>query len=91
MSARSTQAEHHGRVATGDRRAIGFAEAVGERVYRTWVAYLASSSVGFTQGSLGLYQVVAARPDPAEREVVPTTREPIYAPAAPSALARRAS
>ena len=61
---------------------------VGERVYRTWVAYLASSSVGFTQGSLGLYQVVAARPDPAEREAVPTTRESIYAFAPPSALAR---
>ena len=54
---------------------------VGERVYRTWVAYLAASSVGFTQGSLGLYQVVASRPDPAVREAVPATREAIYAPA----------
>jgi len=63
---------------------------VGERVYRTWVAYLAASSVGFTQGSLGLYQVVASRPDPAVREAVPATREAIYtpAPAAGRRLAR---
>ena len=51
-----------------------------ERVYRTWVAYLAASSVGFTEGSLGLYQVVAERPDPAREEAVPTTREEVYAP-----------
>jgi cyclopropane-fatty-acyl-phospholipid synthase len=55
---------------------------VSERVYRTWLAYLASSSVGFTQGSLGLYQVVASRPDPALTEAIPTTREEIYAPPA---------
>jgi cyclopropane-fatty-acyl-phospholipid synthase len=64
---------------------------VGERVYRTWIAYLASSSVGFTQGSLGLYQVVAARPDPAVREAVPTTREAIYAAPAPARRLARAS
>ena len=52
---------------------------VGERIYRTWIAYLAASSVGFTQGSLGLYQVVALRPDPAARAAVPSTREEIYA------------
>ena len=64
---------------------------VGERVYRTWIAYLASSSVGFTQGSLGLHQVVAARPDPAAVVAVPTTREGIYTPretAAARSLAR---
>ena len=62
---------------------------VGERVYRTWVAYLASSSVGFTRGNIGLYQVVATRPDPARREAVPTTREEIYAsPRADKKLAR---
>ncbi len=54
---------------------------VGERVYRTWIAYLASASVGFTQGTLGLYQVVASRPDAAATVAVPTTREGIYAPA----------
>jgi cyclopropane-fatty-acyl-phospholipid synthase len=61
---------------------------VGERTYRTWIAYLASSSVGFTEGMLGLYQVVAARPDPANREALPTTREGIYAAAPRPALAR---
>jgi cyclopropane-fatty-acyl-phospholipid synthase len=59
----------------------------GERVYRTWIAYLAASSVGFTNGSIGLYQVVAARPDPALARVEPITREALYAPR-PSALAR---
>ena len=57
---------------------------VGERVYRSWIAYLAASSVGFTQGSIGLYQVIAERPDPARREAVPITREGIYAGAAPA-------
>ena len=61
---------------------------VSERVYRTWVAYLAASSVGFTQGGIGLYQVLAARPDPALRQAVPTTREAIYAAAPARRLAR---
>jgi len=61
---------------------------VGERVYRTWVAYLAASSVGFTQGGIGLYQVLASRPDPASREAIPTTREEIYAAAPARRLAR---
>src|SRR5213594_231662 len=56
----------------------------GERIYRTWIAYLAASSVSFTQGSTGLYQVVASRADPAVREAVPTTREAIYSVAAPA-------
>jgi cyclopropane-fatty-acyl-phospholipid synthase len=51
----------------------------GDRVYRTWVAYLAGASAGFTRGYLGLYQVVAARRDAARRSEVPTTREAIYA------------
>jgi cyclopropane-fatty-acyl-phospholipid synthase len=64
---------------------------VSERVYRTWVAYLAASSVGFTQGSIGLYQVLASRPDPASRQAVPTTREEIYAAGAPARRLARAS
>jgi hypothetical protein len=63
---------------------------VGERTYRTWVAYLAGASVGFTEGALGLYQIVAARPDPAVSVAVPSTREAIYAPDV-EAVARRAS
>jgi len=56
----------------------------GERIYRTWIGYLAASSVSFTQGSTGLYQVVASRADPVVREAVPTTREAIYSVAAPA-------
>ena len=41
----------------------------------------------FTQGSIGLYQVVATRPDPAAATVRPTTREAIYALAERPALA----
>src|SRR5207253_6531603 len=59
---------------------------VSERVYRTWLAYLASSTVGFTRGSIGLYQVVAERPDPARQIALPTTREALYAP--PTRVAR---
>jgi cyclopropane-fatty-acyl-phospholipid synthase len=61
---------------------------VSERTYRIWLAYLASASVGFTDGSIGLYQVVAARRADAHRSAVPTTRESIYAGAAPRPLAR---
>jgi cyclopropane-fatty-acyl-phospholipid synthase len=64
---------------------------VGERTYRTWIAYLASSAVGFTNGTLGLYQVVASRADPARRAAVPTTREAIYAPRATARTLARAS
>jgi cyclopropane-fatty-acyl-phospholipid synthase len=61
----------------------------GERVYRTWLAYLASSSIGFARGWIGLYQVVASRPDPAREDAAPTTREPIYLDAdRPRPLAR---
>jgi cyclopropane-fatty-acyl-phospholipid synthase len=64
---------------------------VGERVYRTWVAYLAASSVGFTEGSIGLYQVLASRLAPAVREILPTTREDIYAAGPPARSFARAS
>ncbi|HLY39256.1 MAG TPA: cyclopropane-fatty-acyl-phospholipid synthase family protein [Candidatus Binatia bacterium] len=64
---------------------------VSERVYRTWLAYLASSSVGFTRGWISLYQVVAERLAPAREIAVPTTREALYAPAAPIRSRARAS
>jgi cyclopropane-fatty-acyl-phospholipid synthase len=51
---------------------------VGERTYRTWVAYLAASSVGFLDGYLGLYQVVAGRQDAIRLRGAPVTREGIY-------------
>lgn len=52
-------------------------ELVGEKKYRTWLLYLASSSVNFEEGSINLYQVLASRPNPATR-IAPATREAIY-------------
>jgi len=76
------------RTAAGQRLHAERARAlVGERTFRTWVAYLAGASAGFVRGYLGLYQVVASRRDPAVRAAVPTTREAIYVPAT-RALAR---
>lgn len=51
---------------------------VGERVYRTWLLYLASASVAFEQGSIGLYQSVLRKPDPAAGATAPWTREVRY-------------
>jgi cyclopropane-fatty-acyl-phospholipid synthase len=53
---------------------------VGERTYRIWISYLAGSSAAFDIGSVGLYQVVARKPDPAAAPLVPTTRERWYTP-----------
>jgi hypothetical protein len=55
------------------------------------VAYLAASSVGFTEGSIGLYQVLASRLAPASREILPTTREETYAAGPPARQLARAS
>ncbi len=52
---------------------------VPEKTYRTWVLYLVASSQYFAEGSIGLYQAVLTKPDPAAR-AVPATREGIYAP-----------
>src|SRR2546430_2196342 len=46
----------------------------GERIYRTWIGYLAASSVSFTQGPTGLYPGVASRARPARCGAVPTPR-----------------
>lgn len=57
-----------------EERAI---ELVGRERYRTWLLYLAGSAVAFEDGWIGLHQIVAARPDPAER-AAPRTREGFY-------------
>lgn len=49
---------------------------VGERTYRTFVAYLAGASVAFEDGWIAVHQVVGARRAPARALV---TRETIYA------------
>jgi cyclopropane-fatty-acyl-phospholipid synthase len=51
---------------------------VPERTYRIWLLYLAGSSIYFSDGSIGLYQVVAAKRDPRAARTSPTTREGIY-------------
>jgi cyclopropane-fatty-acyl-phospholipid synthase len=62
------------RLRANEKKAIAL---VGERKYRTWLLYLTSSSVGFEQRSIGLYQVLAEKVDPSAA-VVPTTREDWY-------------
>ena len=43
---------------------------VGERRYRTWLGYLAAAVVGFEQGDVGVYQVVAGvRPTRSSRVI----------------------
>jgi cyclopropane-fatty-acyl-phospholipid synthase len=50
---------------------------VSEKTYRIWLLYLAASSVYFGDGSIGLYQVVAQKRDPAHA-APPRTRDAIY-------------
>jgi cyclopropane-fatty-acyl-phospholipid synthase len=52
-------------------------ELVSEKTFRIWKLYLAGSANSFTDGSIGLYQVVLSRRD-AAMEHVPSTREAIY-------------
>jgi cyclopropane-fatty-acyl-phospholipid synthase len=35
---------------------------VGERVYRTWIAYLAAATVAFRRGWIDLHQILVERP-----------------------------
>jgi cyclopropane-fatty-acyl-phospholipid synthase len=49
---------------------------VGERIYRTYLAYLTAASVAFEEGWIALHQVVSARREDA---AALTTREAIYA------------
>ena len=50
----------------------------GERVYRTWLLYLAASVVAFEAGSLGLYQVLLRKHGDRSGDVAPSTREALY-------------
>jgi cyclopropane-fatty-acyl-phospholipid synthase len=59
---------------------------VGERTYRTFLAYLAAASVAFEEGGLGLHQVLGARRG---RARAITTREPLYAPLTSARAASR--
>jgi cyclopropane-fatty-acyl-phospholipid synthase len=50
---------------------------VGERMYRTWIGYLAAATVAFAAGWIDVHQVLAKRPDPSA-PVEPETRDAIY-------------
>jgi cyclopropane-fatty-acyl-phospholipid synthase len=52
---------------------------VSDKIYRTWRLYLSAAAVYFGEGSIGLYQVVAAKPAPG-RSSPPSTREDLYRP-----------
>ena len=51
---------------------------VGEKTLRVWRAYLAGSSVGFAQGWLNVYQVLASRQETAGLTEFPLTRAWMY-------------
>ena len=58
-----------------ERRAI---ELAGSKIYRIWLAYLASSAVSFESGDLGLYQTLVRKPWADSTPQPPATREKIY-------------
>ncbi|MCY2984570.1 MAG: cyclopropane-fatty-acyl-phospholipid synthase [Planctomycetota bacterium] len=53
-------------------------ELVGAERYRLWVAYLAGGSVGFTAGSIKIFQVVANKKAAKGISGMPPTREHLY-------------
>jgi cyclopropane-fatty-acyl-phospholipid synthase len=53
---------------------------VGERILRTWRLYLTCSSVAFSSGSIGLYQVLLRKQGDRTDDTAPRTRERLYAP-----------
>jgi len=52
---------------------------VGERTYRTWLLYLACSSMAFSGGSIGLYQFLLRKQWDRVGWTEPATREDLYA------------
>ena len=53
-------------------------ELAGAERYRLWVAYLAGGFVGFTAGSIKIYQVVASKKASKGVSGMPPTREHLY-------------
>ena len=52
---------------------------VGSESYRMWTAYLAGFSFGFTDGALGLYQIVSTKHASKGVSGMPPTRQHLYA------------
>jgi len=50
----------------------------GERTYRTWLLYLACSSMAFARGSIGLYQFLLRKQWDQKGWTEPSTREDLY-------------
>jgi cyclopropane-fatty-acyl-phospholipid synthase len=55
---------------------------IGPERYRLWVAYLAGVSIGFLDGSIRIYQVVASKRAARGRAELPPTRADLYKHAA---------
>jgi cyclopropane-fatty-acyl-phospholipid synthase len=51
---------------------------VDERTYRTWLLYLACSSMAFAGGSIGLYQFLLRKQWDTVGWTAPATREDLY-------------
>jgi cyclopropane-fatty-acyl-phospholipid synthase len=59
------------------------AEAIkiaGERIYRTWLIYLAGSAYGFEKGNINIYQTLLSKHEVNGLPRVPLTREDLYFP-----------
>jgi cyclopropane-fatty-acyl-phospholipid synthase len=51
---------------------------VGQKAYRIWRIYMAGSAHAFERGWMSVFQVLAGKPLPDGKLVVPATREYIY-------------
>jgi cyclopropane-fatty-acyl-phospholipid synthase len=68
------KAWHDGLVANRDE-AI---RIVGEEKYRMWLLYLAGVAIGFTDGSMHIFQVVASKQASKGPAELPLTRDDLY-------------
>jgi cyclopropane-fatty-acyl-phospholipid synthase len=53
--------------------------ATDERTYRIWRMYMTGSARNFSNGQMGLFQTLLAKPDAAGVSTVPATRRDLYA------------
>ena len=65
----------HRRLADNEEQAVAL---VGREKYRMWIAYLAGVAIGFQDGSLRIYQVVASKHRAKGGQGLPPTRADLY-------------
>ncbi|MFZ5960687.1 class I SAM-dependent methyltransferase [Pseudomonas knackmussii] len=53
---------------------------VTEPIYRTWRLYMAASALEFEAGGIGVYQILASRRADGPLQILPLTRQDLYAP-----------